>query len=116
MKLRYLSLTARKLAQKNKVNTLLNTTWTIYYKHQLKIKGKEVKIVGISPQTYNYDAFYMYEYANYHWITSIFNQTPTPEIVKYKEDKSIIDSLKKNYPEYEFKAMGNQLKKLLIRI
>lgn len=105
--------TARKLAQKNKVNTLLNTTWTIYYKHQLKIKGKEVKIVGISPQTYNYDAFYMYEYANYHWITSIFNQTPTARygMLKYKEDKSIIDSLKKNYPEYEFKAMGESTQK-----
>lgn len=105
--------TARKLAQKNKVNTLLNTTWTIYYKHQLKIKGKEVKIVGISPQTYNYDAFYMYEYANYHWIESIFNQTPTARygMLKYKEDKSIIDSLKKNYPEYEFKAMGESTQK-----
>lgn len=54
----------------------------------------------------------MYEYANYHWIESIFNQTPTARygMLKYKEDKSIIDSLKKNYPEYEFKAMGNQLK------
>lgn len=105
--------TARKLAQNKKVNTLLNTTWTIYYKHQLKIKGKEVKIVGISPQTYSYDAFYMYEYANFHWIESLFNQTPTARygMLKYKEDKSIIDSLKKNHPEYEFKTMGESTQK-----
>lgn len=100
--------TARKLAQNKKVNSLLNTSWTIYYKYQLKIKGIEVKIVGISPQTYNYDAFYMYEFANYHWIESLFNQTPTARygMLKYKADKSIINSLKKNYPEYEFKTMG----------
>ena len=55
----------------------------------------------------------MYEYANYHWIESIFNQTPTARygMLKYKEDKSIIDSLKKNYPEYEFKAMGESTQK-----
>ena len=107
--------TARKLAQNKKVNSLLNTSWTIYYKYQLKIKGIEVKIVGISPQTYNYDAFYMYEFANYHWIGSLFNQTPTARygMLKYKEDKSIIDSLKKNYPEYEFKTMGESTKKTL---
>ena len=100
--------TARKLAQNKKVNSLLNTSWTIYYKYQLKIKGIEVKIVGISPQTYNYDAFYMYEFANYHWIESLFNQTPTARygMLKYKADKSIINSLEKNYPEYEFKTMG----------
>lgn len=105
--------TARKLSQNKKVDSLLNTSWTIYYKYQLKIKGIEVKIVGISPQTYNYDAFYMYEYANYHWIESIFNQTPTARygMLKYKEDKSIIDSLKKNHPEYEFKTMGESTKK-----
>lgn len=107
--------TARKLAQNKKVNSLLNTSWTIYYKYQLKIKGIEVKIVGISPQTYNYDAFYMYEFANYHWIESLFNQTPTARygMLKYKADKSIIDSLKKNYPEYEFKTMGESTKKTL---
>lgn len=107
--------TARKLAQNKKVNSLLNTSWTIYYKYQLKIKGIEVKIVGISPQTYNYDAFYMYEYANYHWIESLFNQTPTARygMLKYKADKSIINSLKKNYPEYEFKTMGESTKKTL---
>ena len=107
--------TARKLSQNKKVDSLLNTSWTIYYKYQLKIKGVEVKIVGISPQTYNYDAFYMYEYANYHWIESIFNQTPTARygMLKYKEDKSIIDSLKKNHPEYEFKTMGESTKKTL---
>ena len=105
--------TARKLAQNKKVDTLLNTTWTIYYKHQLKIKGKEVKIVGISPQVYNYDAFYMFEYANFYWIESLFNQTPTARygMLKYKEEKSIIDSLKKNHPEYEFKTMGDSTKK-----
>ena len=107
--------TARKLAQNKKVNSLLNTSWTIYYKYQLKIKGIEVKIVGISPQTYNYDAFYMYEFANYHWIESLFNQTPAARygMLKYKADKSIIDSLKKNYPEYEFKTMGESTKKTL---
>lgn len=105
--------TARKLAQNKKVDSLLNTSWTIYYKYQLKIKGKQVQIVGISPQTYSYDAFYMYEYANYHWIESIFHQTPAARygMLKYKGDQSIIDSLKKNYPEYEFKTMGESTKK-----
>lgn len=107
--------TAKKLAQGKKVESLLNTTWTVYYKHQLKIKGKQVRIVGIAPQVLNHDAFYMKEFSNYYWIQDIFHQKPVARfgMLYYKEKKSLIKTLRKKYPEYDFKVMGETTKKTL---
>lgn len=105
--------TAKKLAQDKEIQTLLNTNWTIYYKHELKIKGKQVKIVGISPQTFTYDAFYMTPFANYYWIQDVFKENPLARygLLRYKEP--LLDKLKTNYPDYDFKIMGSSTKKTL---
>lgn len=105
--------TAKKLALDKDVQSILDKQWTIYYKHELKIKGKQVKIVGISPQNYTYDMFYMTSFANYYWIQDVFKTNPLARygLLRYENKQNLLQKLKNKYTDYDFKTMGSSTKK-----
>ena len=109
--------TAKKLSQGKQVNTLINRTIQIYYKHNYEVKGYQATIVGISGQQPSFDAFYALGGAPITWLQSLFQvqdiQT-TYGILYYEgQSASVLKNLRKSYPDHEFKIVGETTKSMV---
>ena len=95
------------------VKSLIGQTVYIHYKYGRKVKGYPVTIVGISPQQLSYTAFYQQQGASWQHLKVLFDASLRSSygIIHYAgKTAKVLEKLKVHYPDYEFKAVGDQTK------
>ena len=95
----------------NDIKELLDVEVMIWYKHINEVKGKIVKIVGISKE--DNDCIYYYPYGNISLIKDIYDvrDVKCSYGLLYVEDvESDIKYLEKTYRDYEFIIVGKSTK------
>ena len=103
--------TAKKLAVNLKPETLINKTVYAYYKYRNQVKGYPLKIVGISSQKPDYDAFYQKKFANIEHLKVLFKKDISSNIgILYYQDETdkVLRMLNKTYPSMQFKVVGEK--------